>query len=342
MRFHHGLLGAVLLCLCSIANADVVELKDGSTIQGTVQSMGAGVLVIETGAADGGSIKLKFEEISALTIGEDATIVLTDSSELRGPASPAGEGKVTIESTDAGAITVEYGKISSINPPPVKPLHQKINIALNGRFTDGNTRTKSVTAFADYEARTNKSRFTVRGDWNYAEDGGELSARNASGAIKYDYFVSDRFFVYTNALFRGDDFADLNLRTTLGAGVGYQFLDAEKDECSVSFYEEVGISFFDEDFDNASDDRYAAGRVSGKLDWGVTESTDFYHFHEFYFGFEDQDDLNADTQTGIRMKIAGNLFANAGVNFRWDNTPAAGSRRTDAEYLFGVGYSATF
>lgn len=332
---------ALLGALCGSARADVVELLDGSVLNGTVKRMEKGLLVLETDAAEKGEIKLQFEEIKSLTIGEVSTVVLTDGTRLKGSAAPAGDGLVSVESVDAGTITVEYGKITSINPTPLKPLRQKINLSFSARITDGNTRTKSGAAVGDYEARTEKSRLSLRGDWNYAEDDGDLSARNASGSIKYDYFITHRFFAYTNALFEGDDFADLNLRTTLGAGVGYQFLDAE-DGGPVSFYEEVGISFFDEDFDNASDDRYVAGRLSGKFDWAVSDSTTFFHFHEFYSGFEDQDDLNADLETGLRFKITGNFIATAQVNFSWDNTPSPGNRRNDTEYLFGLGYSASF
>ncbi len=317
--------------------ADEILLQDGSRIVGRIVAMEEGVLQIETQSA--GKVAIEFQDVKGLTSATRHDFVLADGSKLVGVPvwDPALGFRVATEVS--GVLPVDLGKVAAIDPPPKKAVSQKGSIVLNGRVTDGNTRIKGVGAIGDYEARTDLQRFTLRGDWSYAEERGNLIARNASGAIKYDIFFTKRFFGFTNATFRGDDFADLNLRTTLGAGVGYQFVDRKQ----LTYYEETGISFFDEDFDNAPDDRYAASRVSGKLDWTViADRLAFFHFHELFFGFEDQDDVYAETKNGLRLTIVANFFASLQVNYRWDNTPAPGNQRGDTEYLWGIGYSFDF
>lgn len=319
---------------------DEVVLKDGTVIRGTIVSMLGGALKINNAAVDGGSVSVKFSEVARIVSETTHTFQLTDETRVVGKPRIDENSQLVVDTELQGTVPLNLGHVAFINPPPVKAVRHKGSINLSGKISDGNTRTKSANAQVEYEARSETNRLTIRGDWNYAEDSGALSARNASGSLKYDYFFSPRGFAYVNSVFQGDDFADLNLRTTLGAGLGYQFVDSTKDGGSVDFYEEAGISFFDEDFDMAKDERYAAARISGKLDWAVKPGKiAFFHFHEFYSGLEDKDDLYADTKTGFRFTILDNFFALLQVNYRWDNTPAAGANRSDAEYLWGLGYS---
>ncbi|MFN0059616.1 MAG: YdiY family protein [Planctomycetota bacterium] len=326
------------------APADEVVLKDGTRILGKITDLGGGVLKISTAAASSGALEVKFSEVASIRSQNAHTLVLTDGNKLVGKPGLNATGQWFVETTDAGTVAIaDPSKISQINPPEVKPVVQKFNANLNGRVTDGNTRVKSTNAWAEYEQRTQSTRLTGRGDWNYTEDDGELSARNAKGSMKYDVFLTRRLFTYANAQFEGDDFADLNLRSTLGAGLGYQFVDGKRDNKNWAFYEEAGISFVDEDLDVGSDTRYAAARVAGKLNWDIIEKRlAFFHFHEILPGLEDKDDVNANTQTGVRIAINANLYANFQVNYKWDNTPAPGINRGDTEYLWGIGCAFEF
>ncbi|NIO22132.1 MAG: DUF481 domain-containing protein, partial [Candidatus Aenigmarchaeota archaeon] len=98
-------------------------------------------------------------------------------------------------------------------------------------------------------ARSKRQRFTVGGRYNYGETDGEITTRNALGRLKYDFFVWKRLYTYAQARFERDDFQDLNFRSTMGFGVGYQIFDTER----TSLFAEVGVSYFNEDFMEAED-----------------------------------------------------------------------------------------
>lgn len=316
------------------ATPDEIVLNDGSRLLGRISSMGDGVLKVDTPYA--GTLSVKFENIRTIVSGGTHTFQLSDGSRHVGRPRLTEDGRIQLDTELSGTIPVRLGDVTAINPPPPVGVTHKGNITIGGRITDGNTRTKSASAQANYEARGDRHRLTIRGDWNYEENRGDITARNASGAIKYDFFATERLFAYVNATFQGDDLADLNLRSTLGAGVGYQFVDNDR----VQYYEEAGISFFDEDFDLGSDDRYTAVRVAGKFDWiAVPDRMTVFHIHEILPGLEDQDDVFVDTQTGTRLNLIDNFYASFQVNWTWDNTPAAGARRSDTEYIWGLGYS---
>lgn len=330
-----ALLVAALLAADPVL-ADEVVLEDGTRILGKVVGLGEGTLTIEGGSA--GKLTIPFASVRSLVTEGDHTVVLADGRSLRGRLQMTAGGAPQIASAD-GAEAVDFGQFSAIDPPEKKDVTYNGNITVSGKVTDGNTNTDSVTAAAEVIRRTDDDRLTLFGDWNYSEEEHQVSERNASGTGKYDYFLSKRLFVYGNTSFEGDDFQDLSQRFTVGTGAGYQFLDDE----TWKYYEEAGVSYIDEDFHNDVREGYASSRVSGKLDWNiVAKRVAFFHFHEVFLSLEDQDDVLVDTRTGFRFTLVAGFFANAQVNYRWDNTPTAGRERDDTEYLLGLGYSVAF
>ncbi len=332
------LLGALLALLLVAAPsfADEVILKDGSRIVGTVKTLGDGSLIIEGGSA--GTIQIPFANVRSLATVGDRNVVLTDGTSMMARFATSSSGEAQIVSAN-GTEAVNLARVTAIDPPEVKAVTHSGNVGMSAKVTDGNTHTKRVSSSAEYVRRAEDNRTTVNADWNYAENSGVLSERNTALRGKYDHFFNERLFGYGNFSLRGDKFADLDLRTTVGVGAGYQFIENE----TYKFYEEVGVSYFDEDFARSPDNDFAASRFSGKLDWVITpDKVNFFHFHEVFWGLEDADDILVDTSTGVRLTIIDNFFASMQINYKWDNTPAAGTTRGDTEYLLGLGYSYEF
>ncbi len=320
----------------STAGADEVVFKDGTRILGRITSLSGGTLTIAEGSA--GKVEVPFANVMTLATDESHTAVFTDGSVRRGRflVSPGEDPQFV---TDRGPQPFELAEITAIDPPKVKPVRYDGNITLSAKATEGNTKTETLASFAEVIRRTEKGRLTVFGAWNYSEEGGQVSQRNAQGRGKYDYFFTDRLFAYGNGSLEGDEFADLDLRTTVGAGGGYQFYDRP----DLKFYEELGASYIDEDFDGGVSDERASSRISGKVDWVVVaHRITLFHFHEVFWSLENVDDMQVETRTGLRFTLIANFFASLQLNFKWDNTPAAGKDRTDSEYLLGLGYAFSF
>jgi putative salt-induced outer membrane protein YdiY len=318
------------------AVADEVVLEDGTRILGKVVGLGDGTLTIEGGSA--GKVTIPFASVRTVVTEGEHTVVLADGRSVRGRLEMTPGGAPQLSSA-AGAEAITFGQITAIDPPEKPPVAWNGNITVSAKATDGNTNTDSVASSAEAIRRTEDDRLTFFGAWNYSEEEGDVSQRNANGRGKYDYFLSERLFAYGNGSVEGDEFQDLSQRATVGAGAGYQFLDDE----TTQYYEEVGVSYVDEDFHGGIVEEYASSRFSGKFDWElVAKRVAFFHFHEVFWSLEDQDDVLVDTRTGFRFTLIANFFASVQVNYKWDNTPAAGKERDDTEYLLGLGYSFTF
>lgn len=226
----------------------------------------------------------------------------------------------------------------TVSVQAAKPVENRWtgSVALNATYSDGNTSRRTIGSTADAEYRRPKDRTTLGFLWNYAQEEGAITDRKTQGRAKYDYFFDEKLYGLVQASAENDLQAGLDLRTTLGVGVGYQFRDTESWKLSG----ELGVSWVDEDFvTNADDDEYLAGRAAYKWDWKPNEKYTVGQVGEIFPSLENGDDVNARVDTKGRISLTKTMFAQLQWLYQWDNTPAAGKRRVDNLVVLGLGWS---
>jgi putative salt-induced outer membrane protein YdiY len=351
----------LLLCVCGLALAaepagtpaapaapavpDEVIFKDGTVIKGEIVSMTESTITIKTAVGEKDQVIAKWGEVAGIKTAKATKFVLKDGTELMGSAKPGEAGKIDIASDLlVQPATVALDSIAAVNPPEKKAITFRGNVSVGASAARGNTNTSTVSLLALFEARSDRQRLTISGEYNYGETDNELTQRNAKGRIQYDFFVTKRFYVFASALFEGDKFEDLNLRTALSAGPGYQFIDIGDFEGAyldkMQLRGELGVSYFNEDFKSSPDSSYVAGRWGLKFEWPITPwGTTLFHNDEGYPSFEHSADFYVTTQQGVRFNLVKNFVAGFQVNWDYDNTPAPGRKNADVLYLLTVGYN---
>ena len=335
----HGI-GYLLVCilftgaLATGALADEVRLKNGDRITGKLVSMQDASLLFDTGFA--GQITIQWSEVAQLITDERIKIVLTDGTTTEGNLQSAEAGRMRLAlGSVAQPVDVALADIAAINPP-VEPAVKLSGLANVGFLeTSGNTENQRIHADAEIVARTAKNRFTVGGAYNRAESDDEKTEDNALGYLKYDHFLTDKWYFYTNGAFETDDFKDINLRTALGAGMGYQIYESELMNLSV----EAGPSWINIDYDEADDEDYGAGRWAVNFDRYFFDKLFQYYFRNTGFvRLDDAEDVFMLTRTGLRFPVHSGISLNAGFEWDWDNKPADDNDRSDYRYILSVGY----
>ncbi len=326
---------------------DEIDMKDGSRIVGEIANMVGDTMTVKT--AFGGDIKVAWKEVKSIKTAKPYTFVVGDGkTQLHGLAQGAGEDSLDIRANAiAQASTVTLASITAINPPEKKAVIYKGNISLGTSLSDGNTRNRTLSLLSELEARAERLRLSVKGNYNYAEDETSVTAQNGKASLKLDFFLTKRLYFFASSLFEHDDLQSLELRTALSAGPGYQFIDkgdfAEEWLKEMQLYGEAGLAYFDENYKRAKDKSYVSARWSVKFDWPILpKQLVLFHFHEGYPGLERAEDLYISTEQGVRIAILAGLVATLQVNWRWDNTPASGFHRSDTLYLATLGYGFEF
>jgi putative salt-induced outer membrane protein YdiY len=317
------------------ASAGEVFLKNGSRLLGRIVSMEGGKLILETDFA--GTLTLDWGQVEALRVDEPAFVVLSDGSNRTGVIQPAeSSGQALLSSDSAGEPErLRFSDIASINPPqePALRLNGRINVGLNK--ASGNTDTESGHVDAELIARAAKNRMTLGGAYNRASDDNQKTEDNLRGYLKHDYFLTEKLYWYLKGGVERDDFKDIDLRTTIGPGLGYQVFEGER--MNLSF--EAGPSYVYTDYDNAEVEDSISGRWAVKFDRFFFEKLFQYYFsNEGFVSASDTSDVFMFTKTGLQFPLYSGFFLNAGFEWDWDNMPAEEAEKSDYRYILSLGY----
>lgn len=337
MRQRQISLLALAALLPGTALADTVITASGDTLHGRITGMRDGELVIEAPYAE---VTIGWDQIRSVETDGSAVVTLRDGTKIIGTITAGEDGRLSILPDDAaGPVVFEPGAVTKIHPgdtpEPTLKTSGFVNIGL--RATDGNTDSESYFGAGEFVARTESNRYTLGASAIYAEEDGDTSANEKRAYARYDHFVSKRWYINTNMSFLRDEFKDLRLRSTLGAGMGFQALETEDTNLAV----ELGGSYIREDYKDADDDSSVAARWAldfsqELLDDGVT----LFHNHELLQGVgEDNALFLAYTRTGVRFPLTEGLNGTAQVNYDYDDNPQGDNAYADTTYLFTLGYT---
>ena len=220
-----------------------------------------------------------------------------------------------------------------------KPVYEKWtgSVSLGGSYSDGNTKKRTGAASINAEYRADESnRYSVGFIWNYSEDSGALSQRQTQARAQWDHFFSKRFYGLVQGSLENDFQQTLDLRSTIGAGAGYQFYD----DAEFKLAGELGLAYNDEDYRNSSDDKhFLSARVAEKWDWVVNEKVSLSQVGELFPSLENSQDIYARVDTKAKVSLTAKMFAQLEWLYQWNNNPASGKVRSDNLVLLGVGWS---
>ena len=327
------------------ASPDMVTLKDGSVIYGEVIEMSGGVLIIKTASAEGDIVKIKWANVEKLAITHPIPFHLKEGTVLIGTATEGPNGTINIKAEPLkGEMEVPIDSIAALNPLVQRPVIYVGNLTGGYSQATGNSHLRNASLLGDFVARSEQLRLTINGRYVYGDKDGELSARNARGTIKMDFFITKRFFWFASAYFEKDTFQDLNLRTALATGPGYNFI--EKGDYAgpwlkdMTLYAEAGVAYFNEDFTTEGDQTSVRGRWAVRLNWPVLdERMTFYHYQEFFPSLQNTKDYYMTMDNGVRFKLIAGFISSIQVTTRYNSDPAPDTGKTDNLYLLTLGYS---
>ena len=326
----------LLLLGFTTAFADEVRLKNGDRLTGKIVRMEEDKLVLKTDYA--GDITIAWNQVAGLSADEKIKVVLSDGTALEGQTVVLEEGKMTLKTEKLEEPSAfDLAEVQAINPKdkPAVRITARANVGIIQE--SGNTDSDNLRLDGSFVARTEKSRFGVGGEINREKSDDEYSVKNWLAYANYDYFITQKWYWYVGTLFENDEFADLDLRSTIGTGLGYQVFETETLNLSLS----AGPAYVDENFILAEDNSYAAGQ------WGI--NYDQYFFDKFLQLFHNQTgvvslDSSSDwfikTRQGVRFPLYKGLTGTVQYNYDYDHNPSPDAKeKYDSKFMFLLGYS---
>ena len=343
---------AVLLLLLALATVpahgaeglDMVALKDGSIIFGEVAELSEGKLKVRTQFGADEFVVIKWSDVTSLSIRRPLPIRLKDGTVIIGTVTEGKDGVIKVKAEPVTEpLTIALDSVTAINS--IKPP-----VAFEGNFTlgmsgaNGNANYSNVSGLFELVGRSEALRLTLIGRYIYGEAEKKVVTRNSRGTIKLDFFLSKRFFIFTSAYFEQDTFQDLKLRTALSTGPGYQFVEKGDFQNQylkdMQMYAELGLAYFNEDFNVKPDQTSTRLRFSAKWDWGIIpDKVLLYHYDELFPSITNTNDYYVTTDQGLVFNVIKNFVAKLQYTYRYNNSPPPGVKPADSIYLITLGYS---
>lgn len=328
---HAGVLGSIIL-------------KDGSFVHGNIVGMEEGILKVETAYGAGDPFLIKWGEVENMATSQPLTFILDDGSRLIGSAEKADSGEVRITTgTLTFPVPVALASVKAINPTEKPPVKYTANFNLGSKISSGNTDDAQINILGGFVARSERLRLILDARYFYAEENKSVTDRNAFGTLDLNFFMTKRWYAFLAVLMQQDTFDDLDLRTAVTAGPGYQFL--EKGDIANPFFSQmslqgdVGAGFLNEDRKIDEDANHGVFRESLRWEWEVVPKLTIFHQHQVYPEMGDMKNYIVNSLQGIRFNIYEGFNVSGQVQWNYDNEPAEDSKKGDTVVFLTLGYN---
>ncbi|MCZ6643534.1 MAG: DUF481 domain-containing protein, partial [Gammaproteobacteria bacterium] len=282
--------------------------------------------------------------VDTLATSQPVVFVLGDGVSLTGIAEKGESGELRL-SVDPVTIPIpiQLASITAINPQKKKPVIYIINFNLGSKFSSGNTDDAQVNLLGGFVARAERLRLILDARYFYSEENNSVTDRNAFGTMDLNYFITPRWYWFLAVLMQQDTFDDLNLRTAVTTGPGYQFI--EKGDfinpylSQMTLQGDLGAGFLNEDNKIADDDNHGVYRWSLRWEWVIIPKWTIFHQQQGFPEISDASNFIVNTLQGIRFNIWKGVNISGQVQYNYDNKPPEDSQKGDTTVFLTLGYN---
>ncbi len=355
---------AAFACVVAMgaSSADTVYLHNGDRLTGRILHLTPDALTLETTWA--GEMDIRRLEIRAIETDKPVLVMRERSDRTEwveiAPGDPGRllvteippeevfrpvpiEGDAPADATEPPPqrtpLDVASRSIRYINPTPQESgegVSRDGRVTVSGAVLRGNSEGERLYIESDFNTSARDWRYSLGLKARRERDHGNLVSSNWLLTGNYDRFLSGTArFRYLRASLEEDRFRDIDLRSTVGAGLGMQLLSTDRTQLSLR----GGLDLVDLRRNEQPDEIFPA------LGWGVNYthrvpwfSAELFHDHAGYWNLEDFGQVTMRSRSGIRVPFISGLTASLQLNLDWEGEPTEGRRATDASWLIGLGY----
>lgn len=324
-----AIIAFVLAVLAAPVPADIVTLANGDELAGEIRSLEDNTLVLEQ-IPELGVRELPWPLVTGIRTDRTYSVLTTGNERLEGRIDLrgavfeiVGPGSVS-KMTKRDVARIEYGRLKGTTTGV-------IDVGMS--LTRGNqSHTQASTGFRT-EYRSVRHRIAVRADSLFArQDDARPQSRHAA-AVRADRYLNAATFAYALAGLERNERRDLDLRTQLGGGLGWQVSTHRLRTVSLL----TGVDYVSERYPAIDGRRTAEGRFG--LEWLAVFLRDARLLAQLSIhpDLVDRGRKRIQFDGSLLIPIAGRFTYTLRVFNRFDSRPAAVVRRGDYGVVTGLG-----
>ena len=184
-------------------------------------------------------------------------------------------------------------------------------------LTEGNSETTTLSLAGLVVWRYDRSRWTANTSFLRATDQGEETANRGDAAVQYDWFPSERFFLFGRGAASFNEPAGLDLRLAPAAGAGYQLIESERHELTIR----GGGSWIRDEFADGSSDQAVHVLLAQAYHWAISGTADLEQSLVYEPKAEEIGDYLLTAQLSVSAMITEALGLKVSVKDEFDSEP---------------------
>jgi len=341
-----------LLLFTSAALADVVTLKNGDRVTGTLVTVKGGSLQLKSELL--GDLTIPMDKVTSFTVTKPAVVVEKGGAPVQGQLElePSGNWQVT---SNGKAETVTAANVDVIMPQEAyhglvehtaKPWQDwKGSASVGYGLQSGNQTSRTFTSTVSaVRERPETPVFTPHWRTNFdlatllsssKQNDTFVDSHTLTTDVRPQYLFTEKNFVFGLAQFDHISTSGLYLRQTYGGGYGRDVIKNAKATFSVL----GGLTYVHEKFFDGSWNSSAEALIGEKLGYQISKRVRLDHDFNFYPNLSDTGEYRFDTATTVSAKLAGKFSLNAGVIDLYLSNPPAGDKSNSITFTTGIGYT---
>ena len=320
----------VTLAWSAAADADVLYLKNGDKITGTIKRIWDDEVTIEPEYSDEFNVDLPL--VDRIESDRDFEIEMPDGTDVVAKFVGADDEGNQVLTIDGESTSVALGALKEVDEPEDFYDWEVLvdySFSLNEGNTDSmNSRLAGEGMFKHGDHRHIANITQVNEDQN-----SETTKEQTVLAYTYNYLFSDPWFFAATGQLERDPIRDLEHRITASAGIGrdiwnepHRFLTGQ-----------LGLGFTDEEIGLEKE-------TSTVAVWGLrfrheffSDDFEVFHNHSIVYTIDGRDNTVIKTSTGIRYEITDLLYLNVSLDWDHETEPAGTAEDTDTLFVIGAG-----
>ncbi len=311
--------------------SDVINLKNGDKLTGTVLSLSKGILNFSTPYSK--KIEVNKTQIQSLETEHAVRVQLKNGWKIKGKLRPTEQGQYSIrtKSSNQRAI-IDFKEITSINAPQEESRPWEGKIQAGGTHQSGNIERVTFNLGGKGKLKFGKERIELKFLTTYSEENDKITSRNTFGRMQYNHVFTKKWYGLLSMEALNDKFKNLNLRLAVGPGAGYHFWDDDVKSLKL----EAGITYFSEDLKSGEDRQFMTGRLAKKFDYKLSEVFSFSNDAIIFPSFEKIGNMILRNEASLESRLAEGWSLNLSHILDYNNDAPAGTGATDSMITFGL------
>jgi len=342
-----------LVCFFNLAYADVVTLKNGDRVTGTLVTIKGGTLQLKSAIL--GDLSIPMAQVASYSTEQPVALVRKDQEPVRGTLEllPSGNWQVkangqaqTFTPADVSLIMPAEDYHKKYEGPAPKPWQAWKGTAALGESLsrgnqDTNTFTTTINAVRERPETINFERH-FRSTFSFAtllshaeEDGSNVTSHTLTTGLREDYLFSPRGFAFGVSQIDHISTQGLYLRQTYGGGFGADVIKHPNTTFSLI----GGLTYQHEHFIMGAPVEGIDGLIGEVFGRQFSKRVRLDHNLTFYPDLSHGGQYRFDTTTVFAYKLNNRLALTTSFIDLYLSNPPAGSHQNNVTLAVGVGYS---